>query len=326
MTKENSVYVIIVTYNGEKWIESCLRSIYNGTIIPNVIVVDNCSKDGTVHIISSKFPDSIILKMVSNKGFGSANNIGIQEAIKRGAEYLFLMNQDVYLFPDTIQKLLNAHKCSEEYWLMSPIHLNGNGKDLDQRFKDNLRECGVEMLRDFLLQKGNEKRVYGAQYVNGAAWLLPKKTIHEIGLFDPLFFLYGEDDNYLHRIHFKKGKVGIYTGAYIMHDRENRLKSNLKNKTLEKLIFLEKNKLLVRLLNINNNLPRIISLEAAILFAAIYGLLRGKLIIVELYAIIISYGMILSKAWSIKKHRKVCRIGSAFYMNKNKHSHLPTLS
>ncbi len=49
------VYVIIVTYNGIKWIEKCLNSVFNSTLSINVIVVDNNSSDETVNFIKTKF-------------------------------------------------------------------------------------------------------------------------------------------------------------------------------------------------------------------------------------------------------------------------------
>ena len=42
--------------------------------------------------------------------------------------------------------------------------------------------------------------VYNTHYVNAAAWLLPRKTLEMIGGFDPIFFHYGEDDNYMNRV------------------------------------------------------------------------------------------------------------------------------
>ena len=54
--------------------------------------------------------------------------------------------------------------------------------------------------------------------VNAAAWLIPKKTLEIVGGFSPLFFLYGEDDNYCQRVKFHNLKIGICPGSYIKHD------------------------------------------------------------------------------------------------------------
>lgn len=90
----NKVYVIIATYNGKKWINSCFSSIYNSTVPLNTIVVDNGSTDGTQNIIREQFPKVNIIQSKTNIGFGQANNLGIKKAYDSGADYIFLLNQD----------------------------------------------------------------------------------------------------------------------------------------------------------------------------------------------------------------------------------------
>ena len=65
--------------------------------------------------------------------------------------------------------------------------------------------------------------VYNTHYVNAAAWLLPRKTLEMIGGFDPIFFHYGEDDNYMNRVLYHGFKIGICPKVRIVHDTERRL-------------------------------------------------------------------------------------------------------
>ena len=59
-------------------------------------------------------------------------------------------------------------------------------------------------------------------FVNAAAWLISKDCLSVIGGFDPLFFHYGEDENYCQRARFHNIKIGIANFALIKHDREKR--------------------------------------------------------------------------------------------------------
>lgn len=68
-----NLFVIIVTYNGEKWIDKCLSSVYKSTIPLTTIVIDNKSSDNTVQYIKTNFPMVIL--------FEYQNNLGILEKL-----------------------------------------------------------------------------------------------------------------------------------------------------------------------------------------------------------------------------------------------------
>lgn len=216
----NSVHTIIVTYNGEKWIRKCLSTVSNSSIETNIIVVDNNSKDNTVQIIEEDFPNVIILKQNNNLGFGGGNNFGIKYALSKGGNYVFLLNQDAYVEVNTIENLILASKKNIDYGVLSPIHLNGSGNKLDRNFSDYL---GYEHNDIFYFDaiKNQLSKIYDVPFVNAAAWLIPKSTLSKIGGFDPLFFQYGEDDNYCQRLRYHRLKLGIVTSAFVMHDRES---------------------------------------------------------------------------------------------------------
>jgi GT2 family glycosyltransferase len=214
-------HVVIVTYNGIKWIKNCLESVLNSTIPLTLIVIDNCSTDTTANFIKINFPDIILLMQKKNLGFGIANNIGISYAIKDNSEYVFLLNQDAYVEPDTIEKLIEAARQNPEYGIISPIHTNGNATELDESFLYYINNSFCpKFVSDFVLDKV-KKNIYSLSMINAAAWLLPKTTLDIVGGFDPMFFLYGEDDNYCQRVLYHKLLIGIIPSVFIKHDSEN---------------------------------------------------------------------------------------------------------
>jgi GT2 family glycosyltransferase len=208
--------VIIITFNGMQWIEKCLNSCGNYP----VILVDNASTDNTVAFIETHFPEVKLLKQDTNLGFGQANNIGMGYALNHGADYVFLLNQDAYLQPDVINKLVKTHNEYPEFGILSPIHLNGAGNKLDKNFANYLKVNDI-LFYDALMHHFTES-IYDLPFVNAAAWLVPKATLLNIGGFDPVFYHYGEDDNYCQRILFHGLKVGAVPNTYIYHDRENK--------------------------------------------------------------------------------------------------------
>ncbi|SFD02542.1 glycosyltransferase family 2 protein [Algibacter pectinivorans] len=208
-------YIIIVSYNGIKWLEKCLNSCCDY----KVIVVDNASTDHTVAFIKKHFPRVILLEQQTNLGFGQANNLGISYALNEGADYVFLLNQDAYLKRDTIAELVNVHKTNSAFGVLSPIQLNGSGNKLDRNFSSYLKYDYNNFFHFDAINK-NLSKIYEVPFVNAASWLIPKETLLKVGGFDPIFFHYGEDDNYCQRLRYHRLKVGIVPHVFVMHDRE----------------------------------------------------------------------------------------------------------
>lgn len=227
----SEVYIVIVTFNGMKWLYKTLESIPENY---NIIVVDNNSTDDTVNFVQTNYPEIQLLPQMVNLGFGRGNNIGITYALNQNANYVFLLNQDAYLQNDTISKLVEVHKQNQEFGILSPIHLNGNNLKLDRNFS---RYIGHDRNPNLYLDafKDKLKLIYKFPFINAAAWLIPTKAIKDIGGFDPFFFHYGEDDNYCHRMLYHGYQIGVVPNSYISHDRSQKLKDKSKSSLKEQL-------------------------------------------------------------------------------------------
>ncbi|NLP58170.1 glycosyltransferase family 2 protein [Lutibacter sp. B1] len=225
---KNKIFIIIVSFNAKEWIVKCINSIITSSIHCEIVLVDNCSSDETLQVVAN-YTNLTVLPQSNNLGFGAASNIGISFALKNNADYVFLLNQDAYLESNTIDKLIKVHKTNHEFGIISPIHLNGDGTKLDKNFANYSKENN-ELLFD-AIKCNFTKSIYHVPFVNAAAWLLPRNTIETIGGFDPIFFHYGEDDNYCQRAKYHNIKVGIVPNSFIYHDRENRANSMIVNKS-----------------------------------------------------------------------------------------------
>jgi len=214
----NKIYIIIVSYNGEHFITKCLKSIRENNVVCQTIVIDNASTDKTLQIIKVDFPEVRLIESQTNLGFGKANNLGLKIALKENADFVFLLNQDAFIFQDTIEYLLNAHNKHPEYNIISPIHLNGTQKELDYNFSKYISKTSYYYRASDIFQKQTGS-IYSCDFINAAAWFIPIKTIKNIGLFDPIFFHYVEDDDYITRIKYHSGKIGFISNSYIVHDR-----------------------------------------------------------------------------------------------------------
>lgn len=214
------VYFIVVTYNGMKWIDRCLKSILQNEG-RNIVVVDNASTDETTAFIKGAFPEVKLFELAQNAGFGAANNLGIRHALECGCDYVFLLNQDAYLEPGALSELLQSAIQQPDAGIVSPLHLNGAKNGFDGNFAYSLTvRTDNTYLNDLYFNR--LQPLYEASFVNAAAWLLSKQCIDKVGLFDSLFFHYGEDENYCQRVQFHGFKVYINPNAVVLHDREDR--------------------------------------------------------------------------------------------------------
>lgn len=211
------VSVIIVSYNFEQWITRCLDSLRASTVPLSVIVVDNASSDKTVETIRQQYAEVHLIETGANLGFGRANNIGIEYAIEQGAEYCFLLNQDAWIDPYTVEVLVSLSQKYPSYGVLSPVHLNGSGNQLDFGFATYSGLKSKEEL-SFITDE-----IITARFVNAAFWMIPVKVLKVVGGFSPLFYHYGEDIDFINRLTYHGYALGYSPNVFGCHDRENRL-------------------------------------------------------------------------------------------------------
>lgn len=217
------VLVIIVTYNAMQWIAKCIQSAMKSDIPLDILVIDNMSTDGTFKYIKETYPSIKFIQNKANLGFGAANNIGLQYALDNNYPYVYLLNQDAWIKPDTIHLLIKANMGAPQYGILSPMQMQSNENELDKNFNivlSNATQTGA---------------LIPVKNVMAAHWLISRKCLLEVGGFSPTFHHYGEDDNYCDRTRQKGFKIGIVTKAIAVHDRSNRT-SNAHQKLYESYV------------------------------------------------------------------------------------------
>lgn len=214
----NRILTIVVTYNGMKWVDRCLGSLLLSGMPADVFVIDNGSVDGTPEYISENFPEVRLHCTGENYGFGKANNIGMHHAIVKGYDYVYLLNQDAWVYPDTFRMLTEAMDVDKTIGILSPMQMAACGDRPDPRFE---KRCPKSALQDYgsNLRKG---KVYDVTFVMAAHWMISRECLERTGGFSPAFSHYGEDDNFIHRARYKGYRICIHSGAGAVHDREMR--------------------------------------------------------------------------------------------------------
>lgn len=201
----NKIGIILVNYNGADDTMECIRSIQKSTYNDyEIIVVDNCSTDSSYKCLQEyrKTHDFTLLQARFNNGFSAGNNVGIEYALKNGAEYVLLLNNDTVIQEDCIERLLevynNTQGCGAAigkilYYSNQNIIWYAGGALSDKTARTEHFGYGQS-------DDENEKRIRKVTFGTGCCLLLSRKIIEHIGLLSEQFFLYEEDAEYSYRI------------------------------------------------------------------------------------------------------------------------------
>jgi GT2 family glycosyltransferase len=221
------IATIIVTYNGSRWIKKCLEHLFQSSVSSDIILLDNNSTDDTFEVISPFLEKIEFIQLPSNLGFGGANNIGIQRALDLGYSHIFLLNQDAYVQQDCIAKLHSTALENPQYGILSPVQLDSSGLDFDPVFKGQVAKHYSPDPGKAIKELSNENpaQVIEVKFVGAAAWYLSAEMIRKTGLFHPVFFHYGEDNNFAARAQYFGYKIGIQVATAMIHDRNARDKT-----------------------------------------------------------------------------------------------------
>ena len=207
---DSEILVIIVTFNGMRWLEKCIGSVRASTVPADILAIDNGSTDGSVEWLQGHGVE--VVRNSSNLGFGAANNIGLRRALEEGYSCAYLLNQDAWVRPDTFGKLISAFEHGP-YGILSPIQYDAGGKKMDKQFSKRCRR---------VIRRHNGETVVEVPFVMAAHWMISRGCLMKTGGFSPAFTQYGEDDNYIDRARWYGWKCGVVPEAGAVHDRADR--------------------------------------------------------------------------------------------------------
>jgi GT2 family glycosyltransferase len=223
--------VVVVNYNVRELLRDCLRSLQasQSRWSFEVIVVDNCSSDGSAEMVGADFPEVRLIVSPSNDGFAAANNRGIRAA--QPSRYVMLLNPDTVVPPDALERLVDFMEAHPEAGVLGPKLVKGDGT-LDLACRRSFPTPRIAFYHAFGLDKLFPNSPEFAQYnltyldedelsevdcVVGAAMLVRGEALEQAGLLDESFFMYGEDLDWAFRIRQRGWKVFYNPAVVIVH-------------------------------------------------------------------------------------------------------------
>lgn len=174
---------------------ACLDSLrHNSYSNHRIIVLDNQSTDGSVAAIREAHPEVQIVALEQNLGYAGNNNVGIEIAIQQGAEWVFVLNEDIILDGECLTKLVEVGASDPKIGIVGPLVYHHNEPNVIQSAGGMLgKYWQSQHLGQNELDQGQFKAPHQVEWISGCAILVRKAVIGQVGMLDPNFFIYWEE-------------------------------------------------------------------------------------------------------------------------------------
>ena len=195
------VTVILNTNRKDDTLE-CLHSLAaNDYPRHHVIVLDNHSTDGSVPAIKAAFPEVEIIALQENRGYAGNNNVGVQAAIERGADWVFVLNEDTVVAPDCLPELVKVGEGDPQIGVVGPLVYHHDEPQVIQSAGGSLGPYWISAhLGQNETDQGQFNQVRKVAWISGCAILVRRSAIEQVGALDERFFYYWEETEWCMRI------------------------------------------------------------------------------------------------------------------------------
>jgi len=212
-----SVYTLILNYNNYSDTIETIESVFSLDYDSNTIMlIENSTDEQIVKKIRLQFPFLEIIENKKNLGYAGGNNVGIQVALAHGAEYIFILNNDVILEKDVLTKCIDAIKMSPGCAACQPLISFFNDRQ-------NIWSAGTQIFLGYPRLFLNKKPIRREGIKNspfglvGCAILFKASAMQEVGLFDESLFIMHEETDWCIRANHRNFSLLIASNTVAYH-------------------------------------------------------------------------------------------------------------
>lgn len=221
MTARNpdSVAVVTVNWNGWQTTLACLDAL-RGSVGADwhLFVVDNASTDASLDHLRGLGDDVTLVENAVNGGWTGGNNLGIERALAAGYPYIFILNNDAFVEPGTIARLVALHQEAGEQAIIGPIHLTGDGEAYDFVGTDFNSRTGLPLWKSVEREAVETlPDLIETSTIKGAGIFVSAGQLAKIGTFDDRFYLNFDETDWCYRARAAGYALYMAKNAAIRH-------------------------------------------------------------------------------------------------------------
>ena len=215
------IVVVVLSYNGLADTRKCLRSL-EPAMRSNAIalLVDNGSTDDTAAVVAREFPWCQVLRVQENRGPAAGNNAGLREALRLGADWALLLNNDTTVDPALLDRLREAVAAHPDYSVIGPVikFMDDPNIVMTDGTMFNLPGAhGFFVRKPVPVTESTPPAITSVDIVNGCCMMLSAATVREVGLFDESLFMYHDETDLCLRVRAAGRKLGVIDHALVWH-------------------------------------------------------------------------------------------------------------
>ena len=202
MTSQPLVISVILNTSRRDDTLECLASLQQNSY-PNhrIIVLDNNSTDGSVMSIREEYPDVQIVGLEENLGYAGNNNVGIELAMEQGADWVFVLNEDIILDGECLAKLIEVGESDPQIGVLGPLVYHHDEPEVIQSAGGMLGKYWESIhLGKNESDQGQFHLPHPVEWISGCAILVRRAAIEKAGMLDKDFFIYWEETEWCIRI------------------------------------------------------------------------------------------------------------------------------
>ena len=218
------IFIVILNTNRCDDTLACLVSLAKSTYRNfKVIVLDNQSTDGSVDRIRVTFPDVRIIGLTENLGYAGNNNVGVELAIKQGADWVLVLNEDTVLDLDCLTRLVEKGESDPAIGIVGPMVYHYNEPDVIQSAGGMLGNYWESKhLGQNEVDCGQFHSSHRVDWISGCAILVRRNVIEQVGMLDKDYFIYWEETEWCIRATRGGWQIFQVPEAKIWHKGVNR--------------------------------------------------------------------------------------------------------
>jgi GT2 family glycosyltransferase len=215
------VISVVLNWNNYTDTSRCLHSLLELTYQPHtILLVDNGSTDQSLKKLKSEFPNIEFIENGDNLGFAAGMNAGIEIALERDVEYIWILNNDT-IFPDseTLDRLVSQMESHSHLGALTPV-INQYSDSNESWFQQGLVDWKSGMSHHYKEITDSSKRdgeILYNDFVPFCSVLFSRAIFEEVGKFSELFFMYQEDVEFCHRLIKNGYNIGTDLETSVQH-------------------------------------------------------------------------------------------------------------